>query len=141
MADDIQVLKSFLNSTKNKAAEVQSREHLSADVRNIIGDLLQLCENFDELFAMSQGQTADARILKKKFDQIKAEQRTTEGKMELIKKSVVFLVDDIKTISTEASTILKRHEANTSEPNYVAAMRIRSAAHKMAEIIVEMSKT
>lgn len=136
MANDQQTIKSFLHGVREQADVIIGEPHVSADVKNVIRDLLQVCANFDELLEHSSGQSADTRMLKKKLDQAKADARASENKIGDVKKTILSLVEEIKSIGAESGHILKRH-ATPNDPDAASATKITAATRKMVEIIIK----
>ncbi len=133
-----QALKAFLNETRERANTVLQEEHIGADVKNVLRDLLKVSDSFHQLMQQSTGQSADTRVLKKKLDQSKAETRAVQAKLDGSKAMVVALTDEIKKVSSEAVQIAKRHEATPDDPDAQGAGRIRSALQKMVSLIVQI---
>ncbi|MES3038109.1 MAG: hypothetical protein V4736_09405 [Bdellovibrionota bacterium] len=136
MADD--ELKKFLFATKSKASTILDSDHVAAEVKLIIKDFLQVCDNFDTLSQQSSGQNADARLLKKRLDQSKTEMKALENKIDSIKKSVVSMIEDIKIASAEANAIIKRHPAEGDDPDFQSASKIKSSIQKLTEKVVSL---
>jgi archaellum component FlaC len=138
MSDDQHNLKVFLNQARERAAIVVTEEHIGADVKNVIKDLLQISDSFSTLMQQNVGQSADVRVWRKKYDQAKAEAKDISTKLEGIKKAVQGLVEEVKVVSAEAVTIAKRFEQAPQDPNLQSAARIRAAAQKMVALIVQL---
>ncbi len=138
MSDEQQALKVFLNNARERATTVLSEEHIGADVKRVIKDLLQVSDSFSTLMVQNVGQSSDVRVLKKKFDQSKGEIRDLTAKVDAFKKAVLPLVDAIKVVSAESGEIAKRHSTSTQDPDLQSAARIRSAAQQMVALIVQL---
>ncbi len=138
MAHDQQTLKAFLSDTRTRAADVLDQPHVGADVKNVIRDLLQISDSFYSLLDQSAGQSADARVLKKKLDLAKTEMREVANKLEATKKTMMALVEEIKTVNTEVAQIVKRHEATPQDLDIQSALRIKAVVQKMVGHIVQL---
>lgn len=138
MSGDQHTLKIFLSETRERANKVLNEEHVGADVRNVIKDLLQVADSFSTLMQENVGQSADVRVWRKKHDQVKAEARDLSAKMDAAKKAVQALVEEIKQVSAEAAIIAKRHDQSPQDPDLQSAARIRLAAQKMVALIVQL---
>lgn len=138
MSDEQQALKVFLNNARERASLVLNEEHIGADVKSVIKDLLQVSDSFSTLMVQNVGQSSDVRVLKKKFDQAKGEIRNLTTKLEAFKKAVLPIVDAIKVVSAESGEIAKRHATSTQDPDLQSAARIRAAAQQMVALIVQL---
>lgn len=139
MANDL-VGKQFLVDARNRAQDVLGAEHIGADVKDLIKDLLHACSNFEESASNSAGASSDIRVLRKKMDQTRAELKAMESKFEGAKAIVLSLTPELKNISAETGAILKRFEATPTDANHVSAMKIKAATQKMAEAIIKSSQ-
>ena len=137
---DFNALKLYLAETREKSSVIIGMEHIGADVRSNIKDLLKICENFQSLFDQISNQSADSRLAKKKLEQSKAETRAVENKFEDAKKMIMNMAGDIKTLSGEANAILKRHATTTDDADSQSAKQILNSAQSMVKSIVAMSK-
>lgn len=140
MSDDQQVLRVFLNETREKADAITSQSHVSAEIKSVVKDLLQICDNFSDLMAQSSGMSADARVLKKKHDQLKIDMRTVETRLEAAKKLFLSIIEEIKGINAEVVALAKKHEGNPGAAELLCASRIKAHTQKMVEIIVNSAK-
>lgn len=140
MSYDLPVLKQYLNETREAASAVLGMEHIGHDANKVIKDLLAIADSFDSLMQQSQGQSADSRIIKKKYDHARADIRALEAKLEAIKASIFIVVESIKTVTVEASAITKRHEADLTHADAASAATIKQATQRMAEIVIQISK-
>lgn len=138
MSDEQQALKVFLNNARERASLVLNEEHIGADVKSVIKDLLQVSDSFSTLMVQNVGQSSDVRVLKKKFDQAKGEIRDLTTKLEAFKKAVLPIVDAIKVVSAESGEIAKRHATLAQDPDLQSAARIRAAAQQMVALIVQL---
>lgn len=137
MSEDIKVQRAYVSATRDKAKSVLEEAHHDAIVKDVIKDLLQLVVSFEAVIQNANGQSADVRVLRKKLDQAQAAVRTAEAGMEKAKKIVMSIVEEIKVISSESGQILRRHEADPADVDTVSATKIRAAAQKIVELIVE----
>lgn len=137
MSEDLKTLRAFLRETRVKADVILGADHVSADVKTIIKDLIHAGQNLDILIDLNSGQSADGRVLKKKLEAAKSEIRSMEAKVEGAKKLIMALVEEIRILTVESANISKRHTADPNDPDSLSAARIKASLQKVAEIIVK----
>jgi hypothetical protein len=138
LAED-QLGKNFLITAKKKAADVLGQPHVGDDVKEIIKDLLQVANSFQEVAVNSSSQSADVRVLKKRFDQAKAENRASEAKLESAKQLMMAVAKDAEVVVVETLSIAKRHQAPETDPDLISSSKIKAAARKIIEAIVKIN--
>ena len=137
MADEQQSLKHFLFEAKSRADVILAAEHIGADVKAVIKDLLLIGNNYETTMQQAAGQSADARMLKKKLDQSKSGSKDIELKLASAKALVFKIVDEIKIVNSETATILKSLAADPQNPIHQGATKIKAATQRMIDIIVQ----
>ena len=137
MSDDPKVLRAYVNATRDKAQGIVEETHHDALVREVIKDLLQLVTQYENALQNVSGQSADVRVLRKKLEQAQGSVRAAEAGMEKAKKMVLGLAEEVKLINSEAGQIAKRHESEPTHPDATSATKIRQAAQRIVELIVE----
>ncbi len=134
---DEKALRAFMTRTREQADAILSAEHIGADVKSVIKDLIQVSQNIDQFMQLSSGQSADARVLKKKLEQAKADIKAAEAKQEALKQLLTTLIDEIKVISAESQALAKLVGADAAAPGAQAVQKIRASVQKMAETIIK----
>jgi hypothetical protein len=135
--DENTAIQAFLMDVKVRSENVLGETHVSEDIKHVIRDLMKVCGNLQGLIHQSSGQSADARMLKKKVDQTKGELRMSEDRVDSAKKLIFSLIEEVKVIANEAGVIIKRNEGAGDTSDLSSAVRIRTAAQKMIEQIVQ----
>lgn len=136
MAMEPQNLKIFISTTKDKVSNVLTQEHIGADAKNVIKDLLLIIEELTEAVQDTTGLSADTRMLKRKFDQFKNDAKAKEMKLiEDTKAKLLAMAAELKTIGVEAGKIAKSTEGKPSTPESSSLQRIKLAAQKAVEIL------
>jgi hypothetical protein len=120
----------FLEDVKKRATALVGEEYISEDVRKVLRDFLQATESFASLYSESVGQSADSRVLKKRYEQLKSESKANEKRIEQMKSSSISSVASVKVISAEITSI--------TDPASLA--RIKTALQKIAETLIEITK-
>ena len=135
--DENQNLKQFLYEAKTRADSILTQDHVNAEIKKVIRDLLQIGQNYEAIKHQSQGASADSRVLKKKLDQAKSDLKVYETNLASAKNLVMKLVDEIKIVSSEAAVIFRSHGADPKSTSYISAGKLKAAAQKMAELLVQ----
>jgi molecular chaperone GrpE (heat shock protein) len=135
-SDDQLVIKQFMHQAQKNGQEILLQTHVSADIKSVVKDLLQVCDNFQNLLGSSSGQSADARVIKRKYEQSKQELKAAEAKVEAAKSVILSIVEEIKSINGEATTIAKRHENEPGSPDTTSVSNIKRMTSKIIELIV-----
>ncbi len=131
-----QAMKSFIVDAKEKANAVLAQDHVGADVKIALKDLMQVCDSLQGVIAEMNNSSADSRLAKKKLEQARGETRAAEKQGEELRKVIMNLVNDIKAISGEANAILKRHP---DDVDGVSSKQILANAQSMVKVIVATS--
>jgi hypothetical protein len=139
MADE-QKIREFLNQAKEKSDIILSQDHYGAEVKTVILDLLQICQNFENLLSSNVGANADARLLKKRLDQAKHEHKITMDELSQVETLLLSLVGEVKLIGGEVNNLIKALPADEANPLQISAHKIRSANIKIAEAIAQAQK-
>lgn len=95
--------RAFVTDAKERAAHFSAASYVSADVRAVILDLVKICDSYDAIVSDTAGMSADSRILKKKYDGVKAEARLLEQRLEALKKKMADMIDFVIRLSPETS--------------------------------------
>jgi hypothetical protein len=127
--------KAFLLDARKRADEILGALHVSAEVKELVKDLLHCAESLEAAVAANTGQSSDVRVLRKKLDASKGEIRAAETKAETLKAAIMTLAPELKSISSEAANILKADAANAS------AAKIKASTQKLAEIIIKAGQS
>ena len=136
---DEQMIRNFLITAKKNAAEVLGQPHVGDDVKSVIKDLLQITQNFQDLNQGATSQSADVRVLKKRFDQAKAEIRASEARLVSAKQLMLAAASDAEVIVVETLNIVKRHQTPDTDPDFISGNKIKTAARKIIEAIVKIN--
>lgn len=129
-------MKAFIVESKEKAQAVLIQDHVGADVKIAIKDLMQVCDTLQAALSEMNNSSADSRLAKKKLEQERALTRAAEKQGEELKKIIMSMTTDIKAVSAEANAILKRHP---DDVDGAAAKQILAGAQNMVKIIVATS--
>jgi hypothetical protein len=138
LSDD-QMIRAFLATTKKNAAEVLGQPHVGDDVKSVIKDLLQICQNFQDLTGSATSQSADVRVLKKKFDQSKSDLRAIDAKLTAAKQLMLSVASEVEIVIKETISILKRHQTPATDPDFISGNKIRAASKKVIEAILKVT--
>lgn len=136
---DAHNLKQRLSIAVQKADEVVNQTHVAADIKSIVREMRDIAEGFGHEMANTRDSSADTRFMKKKLDQAVKDHRSLELKIDDVKKAIGELVVELKTIGGEVGGILKRHDPSSGDDDCFAALKIKAATQKMAEIVVKLS--
>lgn len=128
----------FLMETKEKAEVVLRESHTGADAKTVINDLLQVASNLVDLNDASAGQSADARVVKKRMEQQRAEMKAVEAKFLAAKNAAIQLATQIEMIALETKNIRSR-TVMANDPNAASAAKIDAAVQALAKVITEIS--
>ena len=132
-------LRMFLLETNERAQGFIKADHVSADIKNCMKDLLKICDNYQGLMDHMNNSNVDSRLAKKKLEQAKVESRELENTLEDLKKTIVGLASEIKTASAEANAIIKRHANSPEDPDSISAKTVLASAQAMVKVIVNLS--
>jgi hypothetical protein len=103
---DEQRFRRFLAESCNKARIFSESGHLNAEVRDVLKDLIEVASQVDKIVASRGDGGADLRMLQKKFDTLKAENRETQKSLDKLKAIVTTdLVASIKAFASEATQL------------------------------------
>ncbi len=135
-ANTEQSLKLALTVAKEKAAVVLSDSHTGADAKTSITSLIRIAEAYRDLFSATAGLSADARLMKKRFDQSRSEKQTLEEQLAEMKKQILALATEVEMLGVEAGQIIKRNAHNPSSPDHGSAERIMSSALRVVDVVM-----
>jgi hypothetical protein len=138
LSDD-QMIRNFLINAKKNAAEVLAQPHIGDDVKSVIKDLLQICQNFQDVVGSNTSQSADVRVLKKKFDQAKSDVRAIDAKLTEAKQLMLSVASEAEVVIKETISILKRHQTPDTDPDFISGNKIRTASKKVIEAILKVT--
>ncbi len=110
----------FVADSKEKAALHMGSTNVGQELKNVLSNLLKIVEATENLMRSGEGQSADVRVLKAKFDQTKAELFKTKKELEGIKKELEgikkefmnALTDEVIIVSKEVKSIVKHASDN-----------------------------
>lgn len=123
--------KKLIADAKEGAEAILKQERLNADAAKAIQALLIVADLAQGMTANQAGQSADSRLLKRKFDQLKTESLQEKKSFETFKKKIIeTMVSEFKTINTHIQGILQRHP-ESEDPDKKAAEEIRSSTHRI----------
>lgn len=137
MADVQKDFRIFISQALAKGHEVLAAAHVGAEPKTAIRDLMHAIDLFGKQLEEAAGQSSDQRLLKRKFDQSKAELRVVQ---EATKKLLFTFVGELKVIINEAQDVFVRHELDNADPDYHCSLRIKASAQKMIDIIVKTAQ-
>lgn len=121
----------IINEAKAAADKVLSEERLNSDAREAINSLLIVADMAEGFNNSQVGQTADSRLMKRKFDALKTESTAEKKKFEIFKtKLIETIASEFKVINTQISGILQRH-TDSDDPDKKAAEDIRAAIQRV----------
>ncbi len=126
---DDQQFRTFLKDAKDRANHYSGESYVSADVRTVILDLLKIVTSFERIEAESDGQSADSRIMKRKYDTARQETKLAEKRVEALKKLMTDLLDVVIAIGTETAKMPEDMRA-----------KVKDALQKTAKTINESQK-
>jgi hypothetical protein len=137
MASDeqIQAIRINLHVAKEKAEAVLSDSHTGADAKNSIQSLIKVADSFNSLISTATGATADARIIKKRLEQARFDNRILIQKWDESRKSVLAMATELEMLRVEADGIIKRNSANPSSPELGSANRIKASALRIIDVV------
>jgi len=134
-------LKLALTEARKKAEDVLADKHTGADAKASITGLLKIGEAYRDMIQTNQGATADARVIKKRYDQAKADVRLLEDKMAEVQRSILSLATEVEMLGVEAGHIIRRNAGQPDSPDHGSAARILASAHRIIDVVVKLSKT
>lgn len=121
----------IITEAKEAAAKVLQQERLNSEAKEAINSLLIVADIAESFNNNQVGQTADARLLKRKFDSLKTEAANEKKSFEAFKSKIVeIIVTEFKTINMQLAGILQRHP-DANDPDKKAADDIRTAIQKV----------
>lgn len=123
-SEELNNFRHFINETAANGTEVTKMSHVAEPVKNTVRDLLKICENVTKLLDSNTGQSADTRILKKKYEQIRLEHSQMNKKFEKAQNLLLSLLEDIQDITNSVEMLTK---ANATQAN-------RTVIHETAKI-------
>jgi hypothetical protein len=123
--------------TKDKADAVLADSHTGADAKLVIQHLMQIATDLVELNDVSAGQSADARVIKRKMELQRAESRAVETKAANAKNAVIQLATQIEVIGIESKKIRSR-TVLADDPNAASVNRIDAAVTAITKVITEL---
>jgi hypothetical protein len=135
-ANTEQSLKLAFTVAKEKALTVLGDSHTGADAKTSIKTLIQIVEAYRDLMVASTGVTADARVMKKRFEQSRSENNQLEEQLAAMKKQILALATEVEMLGVEAGQIMKRNADNASSPDHKAAERIMSSALRVVDVVM-----
>ncbi len=127
---DNQQFVAYLSDVKKRAEGFIGEDYISEDVRKCLRDFLKITESFGALQTDSASQGADARLAKKRLEQVKTEMKIAEKRIETLKGIGFGLVIPAKQLSNELSSV--------KDPAVV--QRMQSAIKKIGDALIEISK-
>lgn len=139
MSED-QLLKSFYIDAHKRAEQILSEPHVGADVKSTLKDLLKIAEDFRHLLDHTSGQSADIRVMRKRFEAQRNEIRQQEERVEEVKRMVLMLATEVEVIQNEAGQIIKR-ASTPNDPIASHATRIKTSAQKVVEVVMSLVKS
>lgn len=135
MSEDQKALKEFLHVTRLKSDVVLNAAHINNEAKATIKDLLQICNNFEVIASSNVGSSADAHLLKRRYEQSKQEYKKLQDQFVATKEILQSLVSEIVKVSAETNSLLKGQQSDTEGQIYKALVRIKQSLTQMAELI------
>ncbi len=126
---DDQQFRVYVNDAKDRGKHFSGESYIAADVRTVILDLMKIVESFERMEAESDGQSADVRMMRRKYDVSKQETKAAEKRIEALKKRMTDLLDVVIAVGTETSKMPEETRA-----------RVKDALQKTAKTINESLK-
>lgn len=133
-------LRLALTEARKKAEDVLVDKHTGADAKASIKDLLKISESYRDMIQTNQGASADARVMKKRYDQAKADNHALEERLALIQKSILALATEVEMLGVEAGNILRRNAHAPAGADHGSATRILASAHRIIDTVVRLAK-
>lgn len=134
--NDEQRFRKFLTETVSKARGFSEASHVNSEVRDVLKDFLEVANQLDKVLGSRGDGGADLRLLQKKFDSLKNENRETQKSLEKVKGILrTDLVASIKSFASEAAQLesldVKFPEAGLK----AASQRIKTTLATLIETI------
>lgn len=140
MTSDQASLKAFLHEAKVRAETILALDHINSEAKVAIKDLLQISHNYQALMSANVGVSSDVSLLKKRYEQAKADLKKAEALASSRKNILTSLFPEIVVVSAESNSMHKVVSQNPDHPMLVSVMKIKQATAKMAEIITQSQK-
>lgn len=133
-------LKLALTEARKQAEEVLADKHTGAEAKATITGLLKIGEAYRDMIQTNQGATADARVMKKRLDQSRADVRSLEERLTEMQKSILALATEVEMLGVEAGHIVRRNASHPDSADHGSATRILASAHRIIDVVVKLTK-
>jgi hypothetical protein len=132
MEGDLKAFKNFVKDASDRASQLSEQGHLSADIRAVLKDLLEITNQIDKLMSMGSNESIELRRLNRKFDTLKEESRLYESQVKRFKRFVAEeMIEELKSVIADANTVT---EKGASDPSLLqAGQRIKAAVKRLIE--------
>jgi len=123
--------------TKDKAQLQLQSMNVGQEFKDVLANLIKIMDATEELMRSGQGQSADVRVLKSKFDQTKSELFQTNKKLEQIKKDVFTLIsEEVLNMSKELKVLQKSINPSAETPKQFSSLQnsLKNLVNKAAEL-------
>lgn len=143
MSEDVNRFKKFLNETREKANALINQDHIDLNARNALKDFVEVSRQTEKLLEARTEMSADAGLIKKRYEQLKTEHRELEKKYSKIAEIVSSeLAPVLKTITGDTILISERAKTIPDEKHksdvMEATVRIKTAVRKIVEIFTKL---
>jgi hypothetical protein len=119
----------YVKDTCDKAMEIAGLSHTGLEAKEVIKDLINICEQVSSAVTASTSDGVDQRILQKRYDALKTESRDLQKKLEGIRETLTLkMTTVIKTLNTDAAHI----------PDGDVASRVKASIKQLVEIITKI---
>jgi len=132
--------KKFLADAKEKAQHQLQSMNVGQEFKDVLANLLKIAESVEDLMRSGQGQSADVRVLKAKFEQTKTDLFLANKKVETLQKEFMSsLSDEVIKISKEIKFIQKTCSENLEV--VAATKNIQNSIKTLINRVAELSKS
>lgn len=127
---DNQQFAAYMADVKKRAEALLGESHHNESAHRLARDLLQLAASFSSLQTDSVSVGADARLLKRRLDQAKTDQKNLEKKIEQIRTISVNFILPLKQMLNQVDAISEKE----------TAALFRAGLKHITDGVIEMTK-
>lgn len=131
MSDEIS-FRRFLSATREKALEIVEQIHISAEARNVLKDFVEVSRQTERLLEARTESNADQRVLQKRFEALKNENKELKEAREKSKAAVVNELAPLLKEFTTAAVLVNDRASKISDEAIKRDLQEASLGLKMS---------
>lgn len=132
--------KQFMAETREKASLQLKSMNVGQEFKDVLASLLKIVDSTEALIKSGQGQSADVRVLKAKFDKTKTDLFQTNKKLESFKKEIFSSIsEEILSMSKDLKVIQKNPDLTSD--SLQSLVSLQNSLKNIVNQVADLTKT